>query len=82
MMVKYLILQPYYSKTYDPFDHEEEDIRNVIIIDSIMYMSSRGGCEDKTIECFKFARFNLEGGFIDANFILFFLFKDPKKYYY
>lgn len=61
-----LIAQNYYSKTYDPFGHHEENIRNIIIEDSIIYASCRGTNQGNVIECFKFGQFDLEGNFKDG----------------
>ncbi|MEE9439960.1 MAG: T9SS type A sorting domain-containing protein [Saprospiraceae bacterium] len=61
-----LSAQRYYSKTYDPYNHQEENIRNLIASDSMLYLSCRGGCEGNTIECFKYARVDIEGNYIDG----------------
>jgi len=59
--------QEYWSQTYDLFDHEKEDIRNIVIEDSIIYASCRGSCwKDSISQCFKMANFNLDGLFIDG----------------
>lgn len=59
--------QDYWSKTYDPFDHEAEDVRNILIEDSIIYASSRGSCrKDSVAECAKLVKFNLKGDYLDG----------------
>jgi|GEM_PF-2449580 len=59
--------QQYWSKTYDPFEHEAEGIRNVKIEDGIIYASCRGTCFKDTVnECFKIVKFDLEGNLLEG----------------
>lgn len=59
--------QDYWSKTYDPFEHEHDDIRNILIEDSIIYASSRGSClKDSVVECAKMVKFNLDGEYLNG----------------
>lgn len=59
--------QNYWSKTYDPFGHEADDIRNIVIKDDVIYASSRGTClKDSVAECAKMVKFNLLGDYLDG----------------
>lgn len=59
--------QDYWTKTYDPFEHKLEDIRNIIIEDSIIYASCRGLCSDYIFDlCFKASKFDIDGIFLDG----------------
>jgi len=59
--------QDYWTKTYDPFEHEKDDIRNILIEDSIIYASCRGSClKDSVVECAKMVKFNRTGNILDG----------------
>jgi len=61
------ISQNYWSKTYDPFGHEADDIRNLVIEDDVIYASSRGSClKDSVPVCAKIVKFNLAGDYLDG----------------
>lgn len=65
-LAHYLYGQTYYSKSYDPLDHGLDHIRNIIIEDSTIYASSWGTCEANTVKCFKFAKFDLKGNYLEG----------------
>lgn len=59
--------QQYWSQTYDLFEHESEDIRDIAIDGSTIYASCRGTCRKYDVaSCFKVAAFDLDGTFIDG----------------
>ena len=61
------LCQDYWSKTYDPFEHKLEDIRNITIEDNFIYASCRGLCSDYVFDlCFKASKFDLDGMFLDG----------------
>ena len=62
-----LYSQDYWSKSYDPFMHEAEEITNIMISDSILFVASRGTCfKDSVLECFKMLKFDLKGNLLDG----------------
>lgn len=59
--------QEYWSKTYDPFIHEAEQIMNIRIEEDVIYASCRGTCFKDTVnECFKIVKLDLEGNLLEG----------------
>jgi len=59
--------QQYWSKTYDPFEHEADQIMNIRIEEDVIYASCRGTCLKDTVnECFKIVKFDLEGNLLEG----------------
>jgi len=59
--------QEFWSRSYDPFMHENEQITNIVINDSVLFVAARGTClKDSIPECFKILKFDLEGNYLDG----------------
>jgi len=58
--------QDYWSKSYDPFDLEQEKVINLIQEDSTLFVSAEGTCLENSVWCHKLLKFDLEGNLIDG----------------
>ena len=62
-----VLSQDYWTQSYDPFEHEHEQILNLVLEDSIVYASARGTCfKDSILECFKMVKFDIDGNLLSG----------------